>query len=50
MTASLGVATIDRPGDLESVIRLADNRLYEAKRSGRDRVVSEPAAVENSFS
>ena len=41
VTTSLGVATTDDPVDLEAVIRLADQRLYEAKRNGRDRVVSE---------
>jgi len=45
VTASLGVATTDRPNDLEAVIRLADGRLYEAKRNGRDRVVSEPSGA-----
>ena len=40
VTTSLGVATTDRRNDLEAVMRLADQRLYEAKRNGRDRVVS----------
>jgi len=47
VTTSLGVATTDSPDDLEAVIRLADERLYEAKRNGRDRVVSELSALEN---
>jgi diguanylate cyclase (GGDEF)-like protein len=38
VTTSLGVATTDGPTELEGVIRLADQRLYEAKRNGRDRV------------
>ena len=50
VTTSLGVATTDRPNDLEAVIRLADERLYEAKRNGRDRVVSELSALENGLS
>jgi diguanylate cyclase (GGDEF)-like protein len=45
VTASLGVATTDDQTDLEAVIRLADQRLYDAKRNGRNRVVSEPAAA-----
>jgi diguanylate cyclase (GGDEF)-like protein len=45
VTTSLGVATTDDPTDLEAVIRLADQRLYEAKRNGRDRVVCGPAAM-----
>jgi diguanylate cyclase (GGDEF)-like protein len=40
VTASVGVATTDHPNDLEALIRLADQRLYAAKRTGRDRVVS----------
>ncbi len=44
VTTSLGVATTDDPTDLEAVIRLADQRLYEAKRNGRDRVVCGPDA------
>ena len=50
VTTSLGVATTDSPDDLEAVIRLADERLYEAKRNGRDRVVSELSALENGLS
>lgn len=42
VTTSLGVATTEDPNDLEAVIRIADQRLYEAKRTGRDRVVSGP--------
>ena len=39
VTASLGMATTDNAHDLETLIRLADQRLYEAKRNGRDQVV-----------
>ena len=42
VTTSVGMATTEDPNDLEAVIRLADQRLYEAKRTGRDRVVSGP--------
>jgi diguanylate cyclase (GGDEF)-like protein len=45
VTASLGVATTDDQTDLEAVIRLADQRLYEAKRNGRNRVVCELASA-----
>jgi len=40
VTASVGVASTDDPGQLAALARSADQRLYEAKRSGRDRVVS----------
>jgi diguanylate cyclase (GGDEF)-like protein len=39
LTASVGVATADDASDLHALAELADGRLYEAKRSGRDRVV-----------
>jgi diguanylate cyclase (GGDEF)-like protein len=40
VTASWGVADVQTDdADLEAVLRRADNALYEAKRSGRDRVV-----------
>jgi PleD family two-component response regulator len=39
VTASLGVASTEDSTDLEAVTRPADQRLYEAKRHGRDRVV-----------
>jgi diguanylate cyclase (GGDEF)-like protein len=41
VTASVGVASTDDPDQLAALTRSADQRLYEAKRSGRDRVVSE---------
>jgi diguanylate cyclase (GGDEF)-like protein len=40
LTASVGVASTDDPDQLTALARSADQRLYEAKRSGRDRVVS----------
>ncbi|MGH2859149.1 MAG: diguanylate cyclase, partial [Solirubrobacteraceae bacterium] len=40
VTTSVGLACTRSRGDLEALIRLADQRLYEAKRTGRDRVVS----------
>jgi diguanylate cyclase (GGDEF)-like protein len=41
VTASVGVASTDDPAQLQALARSADQRLYEAKRSGRDRVVGE---------
>jgi diguanylate cyclase (GGDEF)-like protein len=40
--ASLGVACLDQgdPADLEKLIKQADQALYEAKASGRDKVVA----------
>ncbi len=43
LTTSVGVATAEHAEDLEELVKLADNRLYEAKRSGRDCVVSDTA-------
>ncbi|MGH2843720.1 MAG: diguanylate cyclase [Solirubrobacteraceae bacterium] len=40
LTASIGVASTREPSALEAVVQLADNRLFEAKRAGRNRVVS----------
>ncbi|HSZ12996.1 MAG TPA: diguanylate cyclase [Solirubrobacteraceae bacterium] len=40
VTASVGVASTDDPDQLAALTRSADQRLYEAKRSGRDRVVN----------
>ncbi|PWC89120.1 diguanylate cyclase [Azospirillum sp. TSH100] len=41
-TASIGIAeqTADRPIDWESLVELADQRMYRAKQEGKDRVVS----------
>lgn len=41
VTFSAGIATLDRADDFESVLRLADKRLYLAKERGRDRVVTD---------
>lgn len=40
LTTSVGVATAADAGDLAALTELADRRLYEAKRTGRDRVVA----------
>ncbi len=40
VTASVGVASTNDPNELAVLARSADQRLYDAKRSGRDRVVS----------
>jgi two-component system cell cycle response regulator len=40
VTASVGVASTNDPDQLAALARAADERLYDAKRSGRDRVVS----------
>ena len=40
VTASFGLATVDPNScDLDAAIRLADEALYEAKRSGKNRTV-----------
>jgi diguanylate cyclase (GGDEF)-like protein/PAS domain S-box-containing protein len=45
LTASFGVATYpEDASDLEGMLALADRRLFEAKRSGRDAVVSPSGA------
>ena len=47
VTASVGVASTEDRENLVALARTADQRLYEAKRSGRDRVVGagvQPAA------
>tara|TARA_R110002049_G_scaffold78774_17_gene200591 strand:+ start:5376 stop:6344 length:969 start_codon:yes stop_codon:yes gene_type:complete len=35
---SMGIAALDKPGTLDSLIRAADAALYRAKRAGRDAV------------
>lgn len=39
LTVSAGLATLDEGETSEQVVKLADERLYAAKRAGRDRVV-----------
>jgi diguanylate cyclase (GGDEF)-like protein len=41
ITMSFGVASSSEEEDFEHVINLADDRLYKAKRSGRDKVVGD---------
>jgi two-component system, cell cycle response regulator len=44
VTASVGVATLDRPlGSLDALFKRADQALYVAKRGGRNRVVADAA-------
>ena len=40
VTASIGVASTHAPSDLGALVNLADQRLYDAKRAGRNCVVS----------
>ncbi|HTU29112.1 MAG TPA: diguanylate cyclase [Solirubrobacteraceae bacterium] len=40
VTASIGLVVADEPDELAGVLQLADERLYEAKRLGRNRVVT----------
>lgn len=48
ITVSIGIATFRVDGDTpETVFRVADDRLYQAKRSGRDRVVGRPFESNN---
>jgi diguanylate cyclase (GGDEF)-like protein len=45
VTASFGVACIDEASELDSLVSLADKRLYYAKTSGRNKVVSSISCV-----
>ena len=44
VSASIGMATLARERDARSWIAHADEALYEAKRTGRDRVIGFPVA------
>lgn len=45
VTISSGVVSADRPIEPQRLLALADERLYEAKRDGRDRVVARALAA-----
>jgi diguanylate cyclase (GGDEF)-like protein len=45
VTVSIGVAEWDHHAPLESLVRLADGALYQAKHQGRNRVVSAAGVV-----
>jgi diguanylate cyclase len=40
ISVSVGCATLERPSDFSELFRVADERLYMAKRAGRNRVVA----------
>jgi diguanylate cyclase (GGDEF)-like protein len=40
LTASIGVTTAEDPTDLDELVRIADDRLYDAKRAGRDCIAA----------
>jgi diguanylate cyclase (GGDEF)-like protein len=46
VTVSIGISQFGRDGEsIEAILRVADGRLYEAKRLGRNRVVMTEAAL-----
>src|SRR6185437_725907 len=45
VTASIGIAAINKGDDGAQLLKRADGALYEAKRSGRNRVVTAPPAA-----
>jgi diguanylate cyclase (GGDEF)-like protein len=45
LTASVGVASLSAGDDPQTVLRVADVALYQAKREGRNRSVSAPATA-----
>lgn len=49
VTASFGVSQFISTDDLESLIKRADEALYAAKASGRNRVVGAPMPVETDY-
>jgi PleD family two-component response regulator len=40
LSCCVGIASADARHDLGALLRLADQRLYEAKNGGRDRIVA----------
>jgi diguanylate cyclase (GGDEF)-like protein len=47
LTVSIGVASSDVAADIKGILKSADDALYEAKRTGRNRVVSALNPAEN---
>jgi diguanylate cyclase (GGDEF)-like protein len=47
LTMSAGVGVVDTPGDAETIYRIADVALYEAKQAGRDRTCSRAGVAED---
>ncbi len=47
LTMSFGVAEFSRPGNIDSLLKNADEALYEAKSSGKNKVVSRRTAPVN---
>lgn len=45
LSASIGGATVEGRSDFQTLFRMADRRLYEAKAAGRDRVAMSPDAA-----
>ncbi|MFP3159591.1 MAG: diguanylate cyclase [Hydrogenobaculum sp.] len=39
MTCSFGVASLEKPDTKETLLKRADEALYEAKKTGRNKVV-----------
>jgi diguanylate cyclase (GGDEF)-like protein len=46
VTVSAGVALVEAGGSLDDAIQRADKALYQAKREGRNRVVSEASLTD----
>lgn len=41
VTASIGLASVTEAQNLEDLIKLADMRMYEAKRNGKDQIINQ---------